>query len=104
MTDPHITLKKIAALKRQKAEQHFQTLQHDISSLEATLRRLSTKLDAVDGSGARDELRILAHQRGHPQILIARISKQSNLILGKRLELDFAREALKWAIHSQTQV
>ncbi len=104
MTDPHITLRKIAALKRQKAEQHFQTVQRGMNHLKATLRKLSTKLAAIDGSGDGDALRILAHQRGHPQRLIARISEQSELISDKQIELNFAREALKWAIYSQDQI
>ena len=104
MTDPRTTLRKIAALKRQKAEQHFQTLQRGMNRLVATLRTLSTKLAAVDSSGDGDVLRILAHQRGHPQRLMARISEQSHMISDKKIELDLAREALKWAIYSQDQI
>ena len=104
MADPHATLQNIVALRRQKAEQHYQSLQRDMNDLQATIRILSAKLAAIDGSGIPDRLRILAHQRGHIEMLIAGIKEQSHLISEKRIELNFARDGLKWAMYSQSQV
>lgn len=104
MADHKPLLRKLVALKRQKAEQSFQSLQQDRNLIETTLRNLSDSLQAMNTQDLPFDTRKLAHQQGRVEKLIADIDAQRVLLAKTQSQLALARDALKRALHSEDRL
>lgn len=97
-------LRKLVALKRQRAEQVLLGVQQDLNALAAELRRLEESLAAMDGQGGGIESHILAFEHGFVQRQIGEINACRARILEKEQEYFAAREALKRAFDSEDRL
>ncbi len=104
MADRKPLLRKLVALKRQKAEQAFQTLQQDRGRAETAIKKLSDSLQTMNTQTLPFDIRRLAHQQGHVEKLIADIDAQRTLLSETETQLGLARDALKRALHSEDRL
>ena len=60
-------LKKLIALKRQRAEQNLLSIQQELTALMTELKRLETDLASLNGEAGGIETHILAYEHGYAQ-------------------------------------
>ena len=104
MVDKKPPLKKLVALKRQRAEQALLSVQQDLTALMAELKRLEQQLAAMDGEGGGIESHILAYEHGFDQRQVYAIAACRARIAEKEAEYFSAREALKRAFDSEDRL
>ena len=104
MADQQTQLRRIVALKRQKAEQSLSIIQSAIRKLEGELEALQGLLAAADGAGQDFQTLSLASQHGHVQRLLSEMEqKQVQITLTVR-QLDTAKESLKQILNSEDEL
>lgn len=97
-------LKKLVALKRQRAEQHLLSVQQELTALMAELKRLEEQLAAMDGEGGGIDTHILAYEHGFDRRQTFAIAACRARITEKEAEYFAAREALKRAFDSEERL
>lgn len=102
--DDQATLKRLVALRRQKAEQAFGTAKTDLREAKAQLDALQGEMAAIDAAGADYADVALSLRFGRSAFLMSRIDAQREAIARLEHVLHEAREALKKAIHSEERL
>ncbi len=97
-------LRKLVALKRQRAEQELLSVQQDLNALTAELRHLEQELSGLDGERGGIETHILSYEHGFLQRQVQSIAACRTRILEKEAEYFTAREALKKAFDSEDRL
>jgi len=97
-------LKKLVALRRQKAEQALALLQADIRAGEEALVSLQAELASLDKAAGDFGALSLAHRHGRPGALLARISETQAQIAENKGRLPAMRDAVKAALHSEQRL
>lgn len=97
-------LKRLVALRRQKAEQAFGAAKGELRQAEQALAALQAEMAAIDKAGADYADLALSMRFGRSAFLMGRIAEQRDAIAQKQAVLDRAREALKKAIHSEERL
>jgi hypothetical protein len=97
-------LRKLVALKRQRAEQVLLTVQSELVSLNRELASREASLAALDGGDDGLEARLLAHRNGHARRLIIEIRDCRERIVQKERDLLQARENLKRVFDSEERL
>lgn len=104
MTDHAPILRRLVALKRQKAEQQVLSLQQELERIETSITALSSGLQAMDSPELGFPIRALAARQGHVEKLIAELAVQQVSMAKTETELGVARDALKRVFHSQDRL
>lgn len=97
-------LKKLVALKRQRAEQNLLSIQQELTALMTELKRLETDLASLNGEAGGIETHILAYEHGFAQRQTWAIQACRAKIAEKEAEYASAREALKRAFNSEERL
>lgn len=97
-------LKKLVALKRQRAEQALLSVQQELTALMAELKRQEDQLASMNGEGGGIESHILAYEHGFDRRQTFAIAACRARILEKEREYFAAREALKRAFDSEERL
>lgn len=98
------TLKKLVALKRQKAEQDFALAKAALQAEEQRLAQLQAELSAIDANAGDYVDFALSMRFGRTAHLMRRIEAARQGVALKRKELDAAREAFKNVLYSEDRV
>ncbi|MCI4644712.1 MAG: hypothetical protein MRY64_08020 [Hyphomonadaceae bacterium] len=104
MRDPDAQLKKLVALKRQKAEQRVLALQQVCGRAEMALAEAKANLRAADNPELDFTARSLALQGGRVEGLIAQVRARESAVSAAAKDLAEAREALKWVLYSEDRL
>ena len=104
MADQQAQLRRIVALKRQKAEQSLSIIQSAIRKLEGELEALQGLLAAADGAGQDFQTLSLANRHGHVQRLFSEMEQKKAQITLTARQLDTAKESLKQILNSEDEL
>jgi hypothetical protein len=98
------SLKKLVALKRQRAEQALLSVQQELTALMTELKRLEAEFATLNCEGGGIEAHILSYEHGFSQRQIWAIQACRAKISEKEGEYFTAREALKKAFDSEERL
>lgn len=104
MAESKPVLKKLVALKRQRAEQVLLGIQQEISALKLELAGLEERLLAMNGQGRGIEAQFLSYEHGYVQRLVSALGQCRTRIIRKETEMLAARESLKRAFDSEERL
>lgn len=97
-------LKKLVALKRQRAEQTLLGVQKELSALRQELAALEARLSAMNGEGREITPQFLSYEHGYVQRLVSDLGECRARIARKEVEVISAREALKRVFDSEERL
>lgn len=98
------TLKKLVALKRQRAEQAFALARAGLQVEERRLTQLQAELSAIDANAGDYADFVLSMRFGRTAYLMQRVEAARQAVASKRKTLDAARETLKSVLYSEDRV
>ena len=104
MTTQRRTLVKLVVLKRQRAEQHLLSVQHELGLLQTELHRLEQQLDSMNGEGGGVESHMLSYEHGFDRRQITAIATCKARIAEQETAYLAARESLKRAFDSEERL
>ena len=104
MAEKKPPLRKLVALKRQRAEQVLLGVQQELNALLDELQRLEEGLAAMDGQGGGIEVHFLSYEHGFVRRQIGEITACRARIVEKEHEYFAAREALKRVFDSEERL
>ena len=99
-----LAIRKLVALKRQRAEQDLAQATTAIRAEQAELERLQAELAALDATTAGYGDIALSARFGHSSFLLQQLAAARDRIAARREALEAARDALRRAIHSENQL
>jgi hypothetical protein len=104
MADPRPKLRKLVALKRQKAEQTLAIVQMRLRDLSAELDALQREFTSADRAGGDIQALMLASRNGHAKRMLWEMDRKRTEIAEMKLKLQQAREDLKLILNSEDQL